>query len=73
VIAHEHHHNTREQAESYLAGALDLLDAVGPPDDLREAFFTKAVDLLSTKHVVLEQATMGGPIDLSNHRRLGGG
>jgi len=60
VIQREFMHNTREQAEEYLAGALEIVDALGPPDDLRVAFFTKAVDLLAGKNVVLEQPQMGG-------------
>jgi hypothetical protein len=60
VIQREYQHNTREQAEGYLAGALELVDAIGPPDDLRVAFFTKAVDLLASKNVVLEQTQLGG-------------
>ena len=59
MIQREFPHNTREQAEHYLAGALELVDAIGPPDDLRVAFFTKAVDLLAAKNVVLEQTQMG--------------
>lgn len=45
----EEHHNEPEQVEAYLRGGLALLAELEPPADLREAVFTKAVDLLSAK------------------------
>ena len=69
MLAREHQFNTLEQVRGYLQAALDLVDELGPPDDLAPEFFAKAVDLLAQKHVFFETAQMGAPIDLSNHRR----
>jgi hypothetical protein len=52
---HEVRNNTPEQVGLYLQSALDLVDELGPPDDLREAFFTQAVGLLSGKQILVEQ------------------
>lgn len=48
-------HNEPEQVKLYLEAALELVEAVDPPSDLRELFFAKAVDLLSSKTVQYEQ------------------
>jgi hypothetical protein len=55
----EHHHYTREQVSEHLRDALDVVDELGPADDLRVACFTKAVDLLSAKQRVMEQIVPG--------------
>jgi hypothetical protein len=51
----EIHYNTPEQIEGYLRIALEVLDRVKPPAELREVAFAKAVDLASNKNVVVEQ------------------
>lgn len=55
MIRHEIPNNTPEQVRAYLGGALELVDELGPPDDLRREFFGKAVDLLASKQLVMEQ------------------
>jgi hypothetical protein len=52
----EHQHNTPEQVEEYLAAALAAVEKLNPPEDLREAFFTSAVHLISNKQIIAEQA-----------------
>lgn len=55
-------HNTPEQVVSYLRAALELTEALDPPDDLRPTVFAKACDLFSAKQLLLEQpAPMGLP------------
>ena len=51
----EIHHHTRNQVESYLSDALQLVNELEMTDDLREACFTKAVDLLSSKQIMFDQ------------------
>lgn len=53
--------NTPAEVEGFLSAALDLVEELGPPDDLREAFFVKAVDLLAGKQILWEQPQ---PVDL---------
>jgi hypothetical protein len=53
----EEHHNEPEQVEAYLRGALALVEELEPPADLREATFTKAVDLLSAKTLQVAPAS----------------
>jgi hypothetical protein len=56
-------HNTPEQVREYLREALDLVDELGPADDLREACFTKAVDMIAAKSITIEQvAPLGGAL-----------
>jgi hypothetical protein len=57
----EYRHNEPEQVRLYLEAALELVDALDPPEDLREPCFTKAVDLLAAKTVQFEQAAMQLP------------
>jgi len=52
-------HNTAEQVRGYIEGALELVDELDPPTDLREHVFVKACDLLSSKQVILEQTALG--------------
>lgn len=59
---------TDEQVRAHVEFALALVAELDPPADLREAVFTKAVDLHSGKQIVVEQAAM--PVDLS--QMLGG-
>jgi hypothetical protein len=51
----EHHYNTAEQIEGYLRMALDVVEKVSPPDDLRQLAYGKAVDLFAAKTVVMPQ------------------
>lgn len=53
-------HHTPEQVQLTLAAALELVDEIRPPDDLRVVFFTKAVDLLATKTVQIVPDVPGG-------------
>jgi hypothetical protein len=54
-------HNTPEQVREYLREALDVVDELGPPDDLRAACFTKAADLIAAKQITVEAvAPFGG-------------
>lgn len=55
------HHNTYDQAADYLRAALELIDQHEPPTDLREAFFVKAVDLLSAKAMLQTPPPFGLP------------
>lgn len=48
-------HNTPEQALLYLQGALEIVETLDPPAELRETCFAKACDLLSAKQLVLMQ------------------
>ena len=55
-------HNSAEQTHAYIAAALALVEELEPPEDLRVAAFSKAVDLLSAKQLILEQpAPIGMP------------
>ena len=56
--------NTREQVLEYLRAALELVDELQPPDDLRAVVFTKAADLVAGKQVFFEQTNVGGVLDL---------
>jgi hypothetical protein len=47
--------NTIEQVKQYVQDALTLTDTIAPPDDLREAVFTAAVNLISGKQIVMQQ------------------
>ena len=51
----EIHHHTRNQVERYLSDALQLVNELELTDDLREACFTKAVDLLSSKQIFFNE------------------
>lgn len=51
----EYHHNTPEQIEGYLRMAVQAVEAVGVPDDLRETAYAKAVDLFAAKQIILQQ------------------
>lgn len=49
-------HNAPEQVRLYIEAALELTEALDPPDDLRSIVFLKAVDLLSAKQLFFEQS-----------------
>jgi hypothetical protein len=53
--------NTLEQVKLYVQDALTLTDTLEPPDDLRAAVFTAAVNLISGKQIVMQQPQ---PVDL---------
>jgi hypothetical protein len=53
--------NTLEQVKQYVQDALMLTDTLEPPDDLRAAVFTAAVNLISGKQIVMQQPQ---PVDL---------
>lgn len=73
MIRHELLNNTPEQVRAYLGGALELVDELGPPDDLRRECFAKAVDLLGAKQILMEQpAPVAIPLPnmtIPGHRR----
>lgn len=73
MLRHELPNNTPEQVRAYLGGALELVDELGPPDDLRRPFFEKAVQLLAEKQILLEQpAPVAFPLPNMAIRRPGG-
>jgi hypothetical protein len=53
--------NTYEQVKLYVSDALTLTETIAPPDDLRAAVFTAAVNLISGKQIVMQQPQ---PVDL---------
>ena len=57
--------NTEAEVTGYLKSALDLVDSLGPPDDLRVACFTQAAALLSGKQVMIEPVAMASGMDLA--------
>lgn len=52
-------HNTREQVAGYLDEALAIVRELEVDDDLRAIAFTKAVDLISAKQLIVEQVVPG--------------
>jgi hypothetical protein len=56
IATTEIRNNSTEQVFEYLREALALVEDLATPDDLRVALFTKAVDLLSAKQIVMTQA-----------------
>jgi hypothetical protein len=55
----ETHHNTPEQAREYLREALAIVAELDPPADMRAACFVKAVELVASKSITVEQLTAG--------------
>jgi len=51
----EEHHNTPNEVAEWVAAAAQLVDDLGVPDDLRQAAFTGALGLLSSKQLFFEQ------------------
>lgn len=47
--------NDVSEVREYLRSALELVEELAPPDDLRVAAFTSATNLLSQAQVILEQ------------------
>jgi hypothetical protein len=54
----EYANNTPEQVREYLSDALEVLDALEVPEDLRVAAFNLAVNLFSAKQIMLEQTAL---------------
>lgn len=61
MIQREYPHNTPEQVVEYIQAALRVVERLEPAEDLRVVVFSKAVDLLSNKQIVLEQHAIGHP------------
>ena len=53
----EYEHHSPEQVRQYLDTALRLTAEMDVPEDLRVAFFGKALDLVSAKQMFFEQLT----------------
>ena len=51
----ELYHNTPEQVEQYIRDAVQMVETIDPPADLRAPVFEKACDLLAGKQVIYEQ------------------
>jgi hypothetical protein len=56
----EAYHNTPEQIREYVRDALAVVDELQPPDDLREAVFTAAVNLRAAKQLTLTGDDVAG-------------
>jgi hypothetical protein len=65
---HEFPHNTPEQVEAYVIAALNLVNDLDPPQDLRASVFNQACALLASKQVVMQQPQ---PVDLGALRGNG--
>jgi hypothetical protein len=52
------HHNTAGEVEGYVERALAIIESANPPEDLRVAAFTAAINLLSSKQVIIEESDM---------------
>lgn len=52
----EYPHHSPEQVRGYLIEALAIVSELELDDELRRIAFTKAVDLLSAKQIIMEQA-----------------
>jgi uncharacterized protein (UPF0147 family) len=58
--AFEAHFHSREQVQGYVEVALAIMEDAVVPDDLREAAFGKAVELLAQKQVTFEAVNPSG-------------
>jgi uncharacterized protein (UPF0147 family) len=67
--AFEAHFHSREQVTGYVAVALAIVEDQVVPEDLREAAFAQAVQLLAQKQVTFEQVSPAGV--LLNHQPRG--
>lgn len=56
-----YHHNTPAEVRAYLQGALEIVDELEPPEDLRVPLFVQAATLLAGKQVFYEQVGLNGP------------
>jgi hypothetical protein len=62
----EYPNNTPEQVREYLQQAADITAELDVAPDLAGIAFSKAVDLLSGKQIVLEQVALGMAIQQGN-------
>ena len=60
--AFEAHFHSREDVQRYVEQALAVVEDAVVPDDLREAAFSQAVQLLAQKQVTFEQVTPSGVV-----------
>lgn len=67
--AFEAHFHSEEQVREYVEQALRVFHYVDVPDELREATFVQALNLLAQKQVTFEQVAPSGV--LLNHRPQG--
>lgn len=58
----EFYHFTPEQVEQAIVAALDMVERLDPPDDLRAAVFGHAVTMLGNKQVMHEQIAPLGQV-----------
>ena len=58
--AFEVHLCSEEEVRRYVSLAAEIVDDENVPEDLREAAYLKAVDLLAQKHVQFEQVSPAG-------------
>ena len=56
----EIHHNTEDQCEQYVRRALDILERVDPPEDLRPAVFSVLAGFVASKQIFFDQPLPGG-------------
>jgi hypothetical protein len=55
MVRQELPNNTPEQVDAYLRAALQLVDDINPPGDLREAVFTAGVNLIAGKQILMAE------------------
>lgn len=67
--AFEAHFHSEEQVREYVFKAARIANEASIPDELREATFVQALNLLSQKQVTFEQVAPSGV--LLNHRPQG--
>lgn len=68
MMRHEVPKNTPDQVLLYLRAGLEAVEDLDPPADLREAVFTAAVNLVSAKQIIMQQAQGVDPSGLRNGR-----
>lgn len=57
----EYHHHTKEQIYDYLTEALRIVARLELDDDLKAIAFSRCIDLLASKQIFYEQASLGVP------------
>jgi hypothetical protein len=62
----EYPNNTLDQVRGYLQDAANTVEGLDIPPDLIPVAFSKAIDLLASKQVVLEQVGLGMAIPRGN-------
>jgi hypothetical protein len=67
--AFEAYFHSDDQVREYVTKAAAIVDDLDVPDDLREAAFTKALDLLAQKQVTFEAVAPSGVL-LDNGQRM---